>query len=174
MQNKLTEKQFEDQIESDLIKLHGYLQVSNNDYDHKLNLCPDKVIEFVKNTQEKEWNQLISKVGDSASNQLLSRLNTELTNKGLINVLRKGIKVSSIDFKFVYFTPSMSLNPNLLNKYNQNSFYVMRQFKFDGNKPHESIDMARRITGETGVHGINIFKPFPGLEINNVGLELGE
>jgi len=39
---------------------------------------------------------------------------------------------------------------------------------------YESLDMARRITGNTGVHGINIFKPFPGLEINNVGLELGE
>ena len=39
---------------------------------------------------------------------------------------------------------------------------------------YDSIDMARRITGNSGVHGINIFKPFPGLEINNVGLELGE
>ncbi len=38
----------------------------------------------------------------------------------------------------------------------------------------ESLDVARRITGPSGVHGINIFKPFPGLEINNVGLELGE
>ena len=38
----------------------------------------------------------------------------------------------------------------------------------------ETIGMARRITGPKGVHGINIFKPFPGLEINNVGLELGE
>ena len=34
--------------------------------------------------------------------------------------------------------------------------------------------MARRITGPRGVHGINIFKPFPGLEINNIGLELGQ
>jgi len=38
----------------------------------------------------------------------------------------------------------------------------------------DTIDMARRVTGKTGVHGINIFKPFPGLEINNIGLELGE
>ena len=38
----------------------------------------------------------------------------------------------------------------------------------------DSLDMARRITGPRGVHGINIFKPFPGLEINNVGLELGQ
>lgn len=38
----------------------------------------------------------------------------------------------------------------------------------------ETLDMARRITGPRGVHGINIFKPFPGLEINNIGLELGQ
>ncbi|MBM3555356.1 MAG: radical SAM protein [Alphaproteobacteria bacterium] len=38
----------------------------------------------------------------------------------------------------------------------------------------ETIDVARRISNNTSVHGINIFKPFPGLEINNVGLELGE
>ena len=38
----------------------------------------------------------------------------------------------------------------------------------------DTIDMARRVTGKTGVHGINIFKPFPGLEINNIGLELGQ
>ena len=38
----------------------------------------------------------------------------------------------------------------------------------------ETIDVARSISNPTAVHGINIFKPFPGLEINNVGLELGE
>jgi radical SAM superfamily enzyme YgiQ (UPF0313 family) len=38
----------------------------------------------------------------------------------------------------------------------------------------ETLNMARRITGPKGVHGINIFKPFPGLEINNIGLELGQ
>jgi anaerobic magnesium-protoporphyrin IX monomethyl ester cyclase len=38
----------------------------------------------------------------------------------------------------------------------------------------ETIEMARKLTGDSGVHGINIFKPFPGLEINNIGLELGE
>ena len=38
----------------------------------------------------------------------------------------------------------------------------------------DTINMARRITGPRGVHGINIFKPFPGLEINNIGLELGQ
>jgi len=38
----------------------------------------------------------------------------------------------------------------------------------------DTLNMARRITGTRGVHGINIFKPFPGLEINNIGLELGQ
>jgi hypothetical protein len=38
----------------------------------------------------------------------------------------------------------------------------------------ETIDVARSISNRSAVHGINIFKPFPGLEINNVGLELGE
>ena len=38
----------------------------------------------------------------------------------------------------------------------------------------ETIEKARRFTGANGAHGINIFKPFPGLAINNVGLELGE
>ncbi len=38
----------------------------------------------------------------------------------------------------------------------------------------DTLNMARRITGPKGTHGINIFKPFPGLEINNIGLELGQ
>jgi radical SAM superfamily enzyme YgiQ (UPF0313 family) len=38
----------------------------------------------------------------------------------------------------------------------------------------ETIDMARTISYRNSAHGINIFKPFPGLEINNIGLELGE
>jgi len=38
----------------------------------------------------------------------------------------------------------------------------------------DTLNMARKITGSRGVHGINIFKPFPGLEINNIGLELGQ
>ncbi len=38
----------------------------------------------------------------------------------------------------------------------------------------DTLDVARRLSGANSVHGVNIFKPFPGLEINNVGLELGE
>jgi len=38
----------------------------------------------------------------------------------------------------------------------------------------DTINMARKITRKKSAHGINIFKPFPGLEINNIGLELGE
>ncbi len=38
----------------------------------------------------------------------------------------------------------------------------------------ETIDIAHRLSTHDSVHGINLFKPFPGLEITNYGISIGQ
>lgn len=38
----------------------------------------------------------------------------------------------------------------------------------------ESIEVAKKLSAKDSVHGINIFKPFPGLEITEYGIKIGQ
>ena len=52
-----TEKRFEDHIESYLNSV-GYDSINFNNYDRGQCLIKEKIIEFIKNTQPKEWDRL--------------------------------------------------------------------------------------------------------------------
>ena len=113
-----------------------------------------------------EMNEDVCKALASTKKCRLVRFGLETGNeKFRIHTLRKSIR----DQQLIDGT-------NLLNKYNLR--YSMQMMLGLPGETYEyawdTINMARKITGIKGVHGINIFKPFPGLEINNVGIELGE
>lgn len=38
----------------------------------------------------------------------------------------------------------------------------------------ETIDMAKRLSAKDSVHAVNIFKPFPGLDITEYGIKIGQ
>ncbi len=145
--NKATEENFEEVIEKDLISLNKYEKISPKEFKLNHNLVSCKVIDYIKKTQSKTWQKLFDAYGENAENQLLQRLNSELDTKGILKVLRDGIKVMSMDFYFLGFKPSMSLNPELNQRYENNSFGVMRQFRFNDKNQQDSIDMAIFING---------------------------
>ncbi|MFL2648950.1 MAG: UvrB domain 3-containing protein [Dehalococcoidia bacterium] len=147
--NKATEKDFEAVIERDLISLNKYKKIEPCEYSLEYNLVPNQVIEYVKKTQSKNWQKLSNAYGDDskAEKQLLQRLNSELSKKGIIRILRNGIKVMSTDFYFLGFKPSMSLNPELNKRYENNFFGVMRQFRFNEKDKTQTIDMAIFLNG---------------------------
>lgn len=145
--NKATEEDFEEVIERDLISLNKYHEIEPSKYSLEYNLVPNQVIEYIKKTQSKNWQKLSDAMGKNAEKQLLQRLNSELSKKGIIKILRDGIKVMSTDFYFLGFKPSMSLNPELNERYENNSFGVMRQFRFNEKNKRDSIDMAIFVNG---------------------------
>ncbi len=98
-----------------------------------------------------------------------------------VQLIRFGLETGNEDFRYKTLRKSIKNQQFIEVTDRMNRYNLRYSMQFMLGLPGEtkelawdSINMARRITGPQGVHGINIFKPFPGLEINNVGLELGQ
>jgi len=96
-------------------------------------------------------------------------------------LVRFGLETGNEQFRYKTLRKSVKNSQMIEVTDRMNKYYLRYSMQFMLGLPGETkeltwdtLNMARRITGPRGVHGINIFKPFPGLEINNIGLELGQ
>lgn len=98
-----SEKRFERDIESFLISPEGgYTQFCGQDAEgnwvhtrqHDVSKCiyMDVLCEFIAKTQPKEWAKYTKYYGASAADKLYHRLETTISNQGLLYVLRNGIE----------------------------------------------------------------------------------
>src|SRR6056300_900508 len=151
-----TEKRYEETIERDLINLlddglkytSSVHQKTDNWYNKELCVIENDFIQFVKESQQEVYETLHKKYGENTNRNLVSRLNKEVENKGLIHVLRKGFNdVHGGNIKTVFFQPSSTLNENYRNdKYLKNQFKVVRQLYYSPNN-NNSIDIVIFING---------------------------
>ena len=140
-----TEKKFEDHIEHHLIQ-SGYDSIDPTLYDKSLCLISTKLLDFIKSTQEKTYQKLEHQFGTETEPKLIKKVSTEIESRGVIDVLRKGVKTRGCEFKLVYFQPKSGLNPEHKDLYKQNRFTVIRQLKYSL-KNENSIDMGIFING---------------------------
>lgn len=142
-----TEKRFEQDIETYLLSEEGgYIKGSMATYDKSKAIDLLLLKTFISNTQPKAWDRFCKLYGTSADKQLYKRFDEEVQEKGLIHVLRNGIKDRGIEFKICYFAPSSGLNDDLVQKYNSNILTCTRQFYYS-EKNTNSIDMVLSLNG---------------------------
>jgi len=161
-----TEKKFEDHIEQSL-NSSGYQSVSPLLYDKDLCLIPNVLSEFIQTSQPKTFEKLSLQYGDQTESKLIKRISSEIEKRGVIDVLRRGVKDRGSNFDLVYFEPKSGLNVDHQDLYKQNKFSVVRQLKYS-NLNENSIDMGlfingipivmlelkNSLTGQTVEHGI--------------------
>ncbi|MCH7613559.1 MAG: type I restriction endonuclease subunit R [Candidatus Marinimicrobia bacterium] len=140
-----TEQDFEEHIEEYLVS-SGYTSSDPSIYDKTLCLIPTQLIGFIQKTQPKTFEKLEHQYGSETENKLIKRVSSQIENRGVIDVLRKGVKDRGCDFKLVYFQPKSGLNPEHKDLYKQNRFTVIRQLKYSL-KNENSIDMGIFING---------------------------
>ena len=140
-----TEGKFEDHIEKHLCSI-GYTSTHFHDYDRSLCLIKDQVIEFIKNTQPEKWGQLTQIYDVDTENKVLSRISSEISKRGIIDVLRNNIVDRGIYLDLCYFEPKSDLNPEHLKLFQSNRFTVMRQLHYS-NQNENSIDMGLFLNG---------------------------
>lgn len=126
----------------------GYHQRHPADYDKKLCLIPQDVLDFILITQPKEWEKLKKSYpqGGEVRAHFLERLNKEISQHGTLHVLRKGIKDLGCKFKLAYFPPASGLNPEVQKQYQGNVFSVARQLKYSLNNEN-SLDLTIFLNG---------------------------
>lgn len=140
-----SEKNFESDIQAYLLE-NGYHSRTSNDYDKKLCLIPQDVLNFINATQPQEWQKYQTQYGDDAQTKLLQRLAQQIKKRGTVEILRKGLKANGCKFKLAYFRPSTALNDETQRLYQGNFFSLIRQFYYS-EKNQNSIDLAIFLNG---------------------------
>ena len=130
-----------------LVTLQGWRERAPEDYDRKLALDPDMVVEFVRATQADAWARLEAQYPGRAREELLRNLVSRLEATGTLEVLRKGITIiPGIPFRFCAFQPASRLNADLQREYEANILSITRQVRYSL-KNENAIDVVLFVNG---------------------------
>ena len=137
---------FEAYIENFLIEKNGYEKRKSENYDKTFCIDRELTIKFIKTTQPNEWAQLVEQHGSFTEDKFFKRLNEEIKSRGLLEVIRAGIKDTGSQFSLVYFKPATNINSETNELYSRNIFSIMRQVKYS-ERNENSIDMVIFLNG---------------------------
>jgi len=140
-----TEKKFEDHIEKYLNSIE-YKSIYYEKYDRTLCLIKDEVLDFIKKTQKDSWKKLQNIYEEDTENKVLNRISSEISRRGVIDVLRNQVSDRGVYLDLCHFEPKSSLNPDHLNLFKSNQFSLVRQFHYS-TKNENSIDMGLFLNG---------------------------
>ena len=141
-----TETKFEDHIEERLNQ-SGYRSLSPADYDKYACLIPDELLRFIRDSQPEEYRKLEYQHGAQTPDKLLNRIMTQIERRGVLDVLRKGVKDRGCNFNLTYFRPSSGMNPDHQRLHALNRMALIRQLKYSGRNEQKSLDMALFLNG---------------------------
>lgn len=139
------ERRYEEDIETSLLN-QGYRKIRPSEYDLDKNLFMDVLIEFIASSQPRQWEKYKRAYGDASREKLYRRLSNEINNRGLVDVLKKGIKDLGVEIKLCFFKPNNDLNEENNRLYSKNILGVTRQFRYSKENANE-VDMAISING---------------------------
>lgn len=128
------ERTFEQEIEYWLTqgakKVDRYSKGAPSAFSREFAMDTGAVIAFVKDTQPTEWAALEKRHGADAEDGFLKRLNSELNNRGMIDVLRHGITDLGVAVRLAYFKPGSGMNKSATALYEKNVLQITRQVKY--------------------------------------------
>ena len=141
-----SEKGLETLIVNSLIGDAGYVAGSSKDFDRDHGVDLAKLSKFIAATQSKAVETLGLSADGPKRVQFLHRLQGEIARRGVIDVLRNGIKHGPISLELFYGTPSAG-NPKAKELSDANIFSVTRQLHYSKDNTQLSLDAAIFING---------------------------
>ncbi|MDY7028905.1 MAG: type I restriction endonuclease, partial [Spirochaetota bacterium] len=119
---------------------------NSNDYDRDYAVDLAQLEAFLHATQPDLIEALDLSNESPTRQKFLVRLQGEITKRGIIDVLRHGIKHGPYSIDLFYSTPSPG-NPKATERYAQNRFSVTRQLKYSHDETHLALDLGLFING---------------------------
>ncbi|MCP4985706.1 MAG: type I restriction endonuclease subunit R, partial [Colwellia sp.] len=144
--NITSEQTFETAIVEHLVNEGGYVEGQPSFYSTELGMFKEEVLDFLKDTQPKQWKKLNEIHGDDIEKRVLLRLYKEMDLRGALDVIRNGFVDYGVRFKMAYFEPESSLNPETMALYNKNTLKVVRQLYYS-TKNKNSVDLVITLNG---------------------------
>lgn len=141
-----TEKGFETLIVNWLVEQNGYEQGTNDDYSKEYAVDETRLFRFLNDTQPREMAKLGANNSDQKKRQFLNRLSGEIAKRGIIDVLRNGVKAYPADLIMFYFTPTEN-NEKSKQMFEKNIFSVTRQLRYSIDASKLALDLCLFING---------------------------
>ena len=129
-----------------LVEHNGYEEGSNADYNKEYAIDETRLFRFLKDTQPDQMDKLGVFKSEQKKRQFLNRLQGELAKRGIIDVLRNGIKVYPVDLIMFYLTPTEN-NIKARELFEKNIFSVTRQLRYSQDAGKLALDLCVFING---------------------------
>ncbi len=128
----------------------GWLAGWPRDFDRTHAIDIPQLFTFLRATQSEEVKKLgiadFNSKSDMALLKFLARLDGEIAKRGVIDVLRKGIKHGALSFDLFYGTPSQG-NEKAVKLHAANRFSVTRQLRYSTDETRRALDLCLFING---------------------------
>lgn len=153
MATDTSEKSLETIIENYLIDVKEerdanlrWLKRTSSDFNRDYCLDEEMLRSFLQSTQpEKVVRTRIYEV-PANTRKFLERLRNQITQRGVVDVLRHGVEHNATLFDFYYPTPAVA-NLKAQEAYEANRFSVVRQLYFSNLRTADSVDVVLMLNG---------------------------
>ena len=140
------ERDFEAAIEAWLVERAGYVKADSGQFDAALGLDKHTLLAFLNATQADALDALAVSYGSAVEDAVVKRIAAECDARGLLDVVRGGVRDRGQHLRLAYFRPPTRLNPETEQRYIENRLTVMRQVRYDLDS-NRVIDMLLSLNG---------------------------
>lgn len=145
MPSNTKENGFETLIVNYLVEHNGFEQGTNDDYNIKYTIDETRLFRYLEDTQ-KEKASALGILSGTDRTKFLERLNKQLSEKGVVELLRKGIKYKHLTLDLFQVTPTKG-NKTAEALYKKNIFSVTRQLRYSYKNDKLALDLAIFLNG---------------------------
>ena len=124
----------------------GWIAGKNTGYDREYAVDLTQLAAFLEATQEKTAAALQLTSDGPTRRKCLARLQGEITRRGVIDVLRKGVAHEKFHIDLFYGTPSPE-NLKAVARHAANRFSITRQLHYSREETRRSLDLALFVNG---------------------------
>ena len=142
----ISESGLEALIVNYLTEQNGYEQGYNADYNREYAVDETRLFRFLSETQPDQLKLPGVLDSDQKKRQFLNRLQGELAKRGIIDVLRNGVKAYPAELDMYYLTPSEN-NAKARELHEKNIFSVTRQLRYSQDETKLALDLCVFING---------------------------
>ncbi|GHV49092.1 hypothetical protein FACS1894181_06970 [Bacteroidia bacterium] len=134
-----------------LVEENHYEQGTNEDYNREYAIDETRLFRFLNDTQAKEMAKLglgaeTWRAASLQRTKFLNRLQGEIAKRGIIDVLRKGLKIYPANVIMFYQTPSDN-NLKAHEMFGKNIFSVTRQLQYSRDNTRLALDLCFFLNG---------------------------
>lgn len=129
-----------------MVDHNDYEEGTNADYNKEYAIDETRLFRFLQDTQPEQMDKLGVFKSEQKKRQFLNRLQGEISKRGIIDVLRNGIKVYPVDLIMFYLTPTEN-NEKARVMFEKNIFSITRQLRYSQDVGKLALDMCLFING---------------------------